>query len=44
MLLRIRLAAAQAAGLPDVACDTARRLLADGVRVWDAMANAVLEE
>ncbi|HEY7272018.1 MAG TPA: AAA family ATPase [Actinoplanes sp.] len=43
MLLRIRLAAAQAAGLTDVACDTARRLLADGVRVWDAMANAVLE-
>jgi len=26
-----------------MACDTARRLLADGVRVWDAMANAVLE-
>jgi DNA-binding SARP family transcriptional activator len=43
MLLRIRLAAAQAAGLPDVACDTARRLLADGVRVWDGLANAVLE-
>jgi tetratricopeptide (TPR) repeat protein len=43
MLLRIRLAAAQAAGLSDGACDTARRLLADGVRVWDAMANAVLE-
>ena len=43
MLLRIRLAAAQAAGLSDVACDTARRLLADGVRVWDGLANAALE-
>jgi DNA-binding SARP family transcriptional activator len=42
MLLRIRLAATQSAGLPDEARATARRLLADGVRVWDAMANAVL--
>jgi ATP/maltotriose-dependent transcriptional regulator MalT len=42
MLLRIRLAAAQAAGLPDVVRDTAHRLLADGVRVWDATANAAL--
>lgn len=42
MLLRIRLAAALAAGPRDEACDTARRLLADGVRVWDALATAVL--
>lgn len=42
MLLRIRLAAVLAAGLRDEAGDTARRLLADGVRVWDALATAVL--
>ena len=37
MLLRIRLAAAQAAGLTAEVHDTARRLLADGVRVWDPL-------
>ncbi len=44
MLLRIRLAAAQASGLPDEARSTAGRLLADGdVRVWDGAARAVLD-
>jgi hypothetical protein len=42
MLLRIRLAAAQAAGLADEGHHTARRLLGDGVRVWDAAARAAL--
>jgi len=42
MLLRIRLAATLAAGLGDEALDTARRLLADPVRVWDDLATAVL--
>jgi ATP/maltotriose-dependent transcriptional regulator MalT len=42
MLLRVRLAATQSAGLTDEARETARRLLADGVRVWDATANAAL--
>ncbi|ONH32410.1 ATP-binding protein [Pseudofrankia asymbiotica] len=42
MLLRIRLAAARAAGLDGESRETARRLLADGVRVWDAMALAEL--
>ena len=41
MLLRIRLAAGTAAGLPDEARASAHRLLADGVRVWDALARAV---
>jgi DNA-binding SARP family transcriptional activator len=43
MLLRIRLAAAQAAGLRNEARATANRLLADGVRVWDGAARAVLD-
>ncbi|MBL7497624.1 AAA family ATPase [Frankia sp. CNm7] len=43
MLLRIRLAATRAAGLDAECRETARRLLADGVRVWDAMARAELE-
>ncbi len=43
MLLRIRLAAAGAAGLPDEARATAGRLLADDVRVWDGAARAVLD-
>ena len=42
MLLRIRLAAAQASGRTGDAHDAARRLLADGVRVWDALATAAL--
>jgi hypothetical protein len=42
MLLRIRLAAAQAAGMTDAGRATARRLLADPVRVWDAAARAAL--
>ena len=42
MLLRIRLAAAQASGRTAEAHDTARRLLADGVRVWDPLAQAAL--
>jgi DNA-binding SARP family transcriptional activator len=43
MLLRLRLAATQSAGLAEQARETARQLLADGVRVWDATANAVLQ-
>jgi hypothetical protein len=43
MLLRIRLAAAQASGLPDEARATAERLLADDVRVWNGIARAVLD-
>jgi hypothetical protein len=43
MLLRIRLAAAQAAGLSDVACDTARQLLADGRTGMGRLANAALK-
>jgi DNA-binding SARP family transcriptional activator len=43
MLLRIRLAATLAAGLPDEARATAERLLADDVRVWDAQAAAALD-
>jgi len=42
MLLRIRLAAARAAGLDRERRETARRLLADGVRVWDDTARAEL--
>ncbi|OHV31761.1 hypothetical protein BCD49_05575 [Pseudofrankia sp. EUN1h] len=42
MLLRVRLAAARAAGLEDECRDTAERLLADGVRIWDAVAQAEL--
>jgi hypothetical protein len=42
MLLRIRLAAAEAAGLADESRETAGRLLADDVRVWDGTAHAVL--
>jgi hypothetical protein len=41
MLLRVRLAATLGAGLADEARDTAERLLADGVRVWDDLAHAV---
>ncbi len=43
MLLRIRLAAAQASRLPGEARATAERLLADDVRVWDGAARAVLD-
>jgi hypothetical protein len=43
MLLRIRLAATLAAGLTDEARATAGRLLADGVRIWDAAAKNVLD-
>ena len=43
MLLRIRLAATQASGLTDESRETARRLLADGVRVWDTAAQAALD-
>ncbi|MGK5682807.1 ATP-binding protein [Actinoplanes sp. URMC 104] len=43
MLLRIRLAAARAAGLAGEERATAEKLLADGVRVWDAEAREVLE-
>jgi hypothetical protein len=42
MVLRIRLSAAQEAGLTGRADDTARRLLAERVRVWDPLANAAL--
>ncbi|MEU4420107.1 AAA family ATPase [Actinoplanes sp. NPDC024001] len=42
ILLRIRLAAAQAAGLTGEATATARRLLAGNVRVWDATAREAL--
>jgi DNA-binding SARP family transcriptional activator len=42
MVLRVRLAAAQAAGLTPEARKTAELLLADGVRVWDELAAAVL--
>lgn len=43
MLLRIRLAAARTAGLDDEARTAAAGLLADGVRVWDSLAQAVLD-
>jgi hypothetical protein len=43
MLLRIRLAAAQAAGLSDEVRATAGRLLDDDVRVWDDLARALLD-
>jgi DNA-binding SARP family transcriptional activator len=43
MLLRIRLAAALAASLGDEVRETARRLLADDVRVWDAAAWNLLD-
>ncbi|MDT3444629.1 MULTISPECIES: AAA family ATPase [unclassified Pseudofrankia] len=43
MLLRFRLAAARAAGLDGERRETARRLLADDVRVWDAAARAELD-
>jgi hypothetical protein len=43
MLLRIRLAAAQAAGRRDEARATAEALLADDVRVWDGAARAALD-
>ena len=43
MLLRVRLAAAQAAGLGGERRETARQLLADDVRVWDALARAELD-
>jgi hypothetical protein len=42
MLLRIRLAAAQASGRTEEAHDAARRLLADQVRVWDPVARSAL--
>jgi hypothetical protein len=44
MLLRIRLAAARAAGRGDEERATAERLLADGVRVWDSDARGTLAE
>ncbi len=44
MLLRIRLAAARAAGRWADERVTAERLLADGVRVWDADARGTLAE
>jgi hypothetical protein len=43
MLLRIRLAAADAAGRIQEARDAARRLLAEDVRVWDGIARAFLD-
>jgi hypothetical protein len=43
MLLRVRLAATGAAGRTQETRETARRLLSDGVRVWDAEAAAVLD-
>ncbi|MBU2670759.1 AAA family ATPase [Actinoplanes bogorensis] len=42
MLLRLRLEAARSQGLADEERATARRLLADGVRVWDPEARAAL--
>jgi hypothetical protein len=44
MLLRIRLAACQQLGDGAGSAETARRLLADPVRVWDPMVAAVLRE
>ena len=44
MLLRIRLAACRYLGDEAGSAETARRLLADPVRVWDPMAVAVLHE
>jgi hypothetical protein len=42
MLLRIRLAACERLGDATRGVETAERLLADDVRVWDALARAVL--
>lgn len=42
MVLRIRLAAAQASGRTGDAHDSARQLLAHSVRVWDPLARAAL--
>ena len=43
MLLRIRLAACQTARDPDGSRETAERLLAGGVRVWDTVARRALD-
>jgi hypothetical protein len=42
ILLRTRLAACERSGDVDGSVETAERLLADDVRVWDARARAVL--